>query len=134
MGDNIKEYSAEFMKFLSQLAAATGDLSGMTCPAFLLNGYSLLEYSQHWGDHPDLLWDMAQETLTDEERSLAVLKWFISTLHGSYRSRCESSSERKPFNPILGETFRATWKDTDSKGWGESSLFVEQVCAIYKNR
>lgn len=33
---DLKEYSAEFMKFLSQLAAATGDLSSMTCPAFLL--------------------------------------------------------------------------------------------------
>jgi hypothetical protein len=52
------DYTTEFMKFVSQLASFTGDLSQMTCPAFLLNGCSLLEYSQHWGDHPDLLYDI----------------------------------------------------------------------------
>lgn len=115
------------MKFIGQLASATGDLSHMTCPAFLLNGYSLLEYSQHWADHPDLLWDLTAASLTEEERTRRVLAWFVSTLYGSYRSRCKDSSERKPFNPVLGETFSASWLDEGARGWGRASLIVEQV-------
>lgn len=49
------DYSGEVMKFVSQLATATGDLSQLTCPSFLLNGYSLLDYSLYWSDHPQYL-------------------------------------------------------------------------------
>ena len=126
MDVNLAAYSGEFINFLGQLTTATGDLSRMTAPAFLLNGFSLLEYSQHWGDHPDLLFDISNASYSKEQRMLAATRWFISTLFGSFRSRCEEKSERKPFNPILGETFKATWNDENSKGWGEASLVVEQ--------
>ncbi|KAJ2818597.1 Oxysterol-binding protein 4, partial [Coemansia sp. 'formosensis'] len=36
--------SGDFMSFLNDLRSFTGDLSSMTCPSFLLNGISLLEY------------------------------------------------------------------------------------------
>jgi hypothetical protein len=49
------QHKSAFVAFLKQLATFTGDLSSLTCPAFLLSGCSLLEYSSHWGDHPDLL-------------------------------------------------------------------------------
>jgi hypothetical protein len=58
---------------------------------------------------------------------LAVCRWFMSTLYGSFRSRCETQTEKKPFNPILGETFNCTWNDINQKGWGEASIAVEQV-------
>ena len=128
------EYTQEFMKFLSQLRAATGDLSSLTCPAFLLNGASLLEYSQvkveftkHWMDHPDLLYNIKSSNPGSCERMVACVAWYISTLYGSYRQRCENSSERKPFNPILGEIFKAEWEDINSE-WKQASLTVEQVC------
>jgi hypothetical protein len=57
-------YRQDFIKFISQLSSTTGDLSQMTCPAFLLSGYSLLEYSQHWGEHPDLLYKISDPNLT----------------------------------------------------------------------
>lgn len=40
------------------------------------------------------------------ERMLAVTRWFMSTLWGSYASRCTNGlTEKKPYNPILGEQF-----------------------------
>lgn len=37
---------------------------------------------------------------------LAVTRWFMSTLWGSYASRCTNGlTEKKPYNPILGEQF-----------------------------
>jgi hypothetical protein len=73
------------------LAAATGDLSSLTCPAFLLNGVSLLEYSQHWCDHPDLLYNISEKPKGSPgfqwlmvERMLACTAWFLSTLYGSF--------------------------------------------------
>ncbi|KAI8910275.1 hypothetical protein EDD86DRAFT_225708 [Gorgonomyces haynaldii] len=120
------DYSGELYKFVSQLATATGDLSKMTAPSFLLNGYSLLEYSLYWNDHPDLFYDIAKQS--DQEQMVAVLRWFVSTLYGSFHSRCAGdNSERKPFNPVLGETMTAEWKDTANKGWTSASMVVEQV-------
>jgi hypothetical protein len=40
--------------------------------------------------------------------------------------RCESSNESKPFNPVLGETFKGHWNDEKVDGWGIASLTVEQ--------
>jgi hypothetical protein len=125
MSEN-SSYSAEFLKFVATLSSATGDLSKMTAPAFLLSGYSLLEYSQHWGDHPELLFDITKKTCK-EERMLAVTRWFVSTLYGSFRSRCENESEKKPYNPILGETFKCFWEDKSDQGWKKASCTVEQV-------
>ena len=34
----------EFKEFLKVVISFTGDLSSLTCPAFFLNGLSLLEY------------------------------------------------------------------------------------------
>ncbi|KAJ2023282.1 Oxysterol-binding protein 4 [Coemansia sp. S85] len=36
--------SGDFVSFLKDVLSFTGDLSSMTCPSFLLNGISLLEY------------------------------------------------------------------------------------------
>lgn len=39
-----KSQFAEFKEFLKVVISFTGDLSSLTCPAFFLNGLSLLEY------------------------------------------------------------------------------------------
>jgi len=101
----------EFKEFLKTVVSFTGDLSAITCPAFFLNGLSLLEYGTYWGDHPSTFTAISQAA-SSEDRLLAICRWFISTLYGSYASRCTNGSyEKKPYNPILGEQFFCQMED-----------------------
>ncbi|KAJ1501119.1 Oxysterol binding protein, partial [Coelomomyces lativittatus] len=113
------QHRSQFHQFLSSLASFTGDLSQLTCPSFLLSGVSLLEYCVHWCDHPDLFMSipLIQSPL---ERILQITKWFLSTLYGAYHSRCKDGTEKKPYNPILGERFKCSWSN-------ELRLTCEQV-------
>jgi hypothetical protein len=45
---------------------------------------------------------------------LEVARWFMSTLWGSYASRCTNGlNEKKPYNPVLGEQFFCKLGDVD---------------------
>lgn len=97
----------------------------MTAPPFILSGKSLTEFSAYWAKHPSLLVAPALEP-DPEKRALAVLKWFISTLHQQYCSRSEQyGREKKPLNPFLGELFIGKWEDDGQTG--ETVLHAEQV-------
>lgn len=113
-------------KMILDMAKQPKDIWRLSAPAALLNGVSLLEYSQYYGDHPDLLAAIA-EAGTARDRLVACLRWYISTLFGSYGSRSSGSSgfERKPYNPILGEQFYCHWKT--QIGESQSELVAEQV-------
>ncbi|CAG8561828.1 Oxysterol-binding protein [Rhizophagus irregularis] len=115
----------EFSGFLKTLSTFTGDIYSLTCPSFLLSGVSTLEYGQYWADYPEYFAAISQPA--DElERAVAVLRWYISTLYGSFASRKDKDKiEKKPFNPILGEQFLARWEDRN--GSGETILSSEQV-------
>jgi hypothetical protein len=85
----------------------------------------LTEFPAYWCERPELFSAIADQK-TEEDRTLAVVKWFISTLKGQYTSRNESmGSEKKPLNPVLGELFYGKWPDIN--GRGETELLVEQV-------
>jgi hypothetical protein len=119
---------ASWGSFLKSIATFSGDLSSMTAPAFILSSTSLTEYSAYWAEHPSLLRDISNER-DGEKRALLVLKWFIATLKGQYSRRNEKlGSEKKPFNPVLGELFIGKWSDESKDGQvGETKLVVEQV-------
>ncbi|KAI9321718.1 hypothetical protein BX666DRAFT_1904919 [Dichotomocladium elegans] len=103
------DQQGSFSSFLKTLASFTGDLSSLTCPSFLLAPISLLEYSAFWADQPALLTDIPKAD-SAEERFYAAIKWFISSLNGSFSSRVPKGEwEKKPFNPILGEQFKCSW-------------------------
>ncbi|KAJ1897511.1 Oxysterol-binding protein 4 [Kickxella alabastrina] len=55
-----------------------------------------------------------------------VARWFVSTLYGSFNKRVaeSNSGEKKPFNPILGEQFFASWDDAE---YGKTKFICEQV-------
>lgn len=126
--------SSSWTSFLKSIASYNGDLSSLTAPPFILSPTSQVEYSQFWGEHPDLLIAPNfirndNEELDSTERIVAVTRWFISTLRSQYCSRNESlGSEKKPLNPFLGELFLGKWEDTSKEGnLGETILLSEQV-------
>eukprot|EP00158_Paraphelidium_tribonemae_P009665 Partr_v1_DN28927_c4_g1_i11_m25252 putative Oxysterol-binding protein len=121
------QHRSAFTAFLRQIGTFTGDLSQLTAPAFLLSGTSLLEYSTHWCDFPHLL--HAISACDDAaERTLFVARWFLSTLYGSYHERCADGSEKKPYNPVLGEQFFTRWQeDAPAATWKSAECVVEQV-------
>lgn len=132
--------SSSWTSFLKSIASYNGDLSSLTAPPFILSPTSLVEYSQFWGEHPDLLiapnfigdktsYNSASADEVAQDRIIAVTKWFISTLRSQYCSRNESlGSEKKPLNPFLGELFVGKWGDsTADQRLGETILLSEQV-------
>jgi len=111
--------------FLKSIASFSGDLSSLTAPPFILSPISLTEFPAYWCERPELFAAIA-DAKSEEERSIAVLRWFISTLKGQYTSRNEKlGSEKKPLNPVLGELFYGYWPDLN--GRGQTNLLVEQV-------
>ncbi|CAK7890778.1 oxysterol-binding protein homolog 4 [[Candida] anglica] len=132
--------SSSWSSFLKSIASFNGDLASLTAPPFILSPTSLVEYSQYWAEHPDLLIEpvhLASSENSDSQekealalkRIIAVTRWFISTLRSQYCSRNESmGSEKKPLNPFLGEVFLGKWEDKSADGkLGETTLISEQV-------
>ncbi|CAB4069288.1 OSBPL9_10_11 [Lepeophtheirus salmonis] len=78
----------------------------------LLERRSLLEMYSDFFAHPDLFIDIAEKS-TPEDRMVAVLKWYLSSFHAGRRS----SIAKKPYNPIIGETFYCHW-DLPHSGTG----------------
>ncbi|KZT66759.1 Oxysterol-binding protein [Daedalea quercina L-15889] len=116
---------SSWASFLKSIASVSGDLSSLTAPPFILSGISLTEFPAYWCERPELFSDIA-DAKDEESRSIAVLKWFISTLKSQYTSRNEKlGSEKKPLNPVLGELFYGSWPDIN--GRGQTNLLVEQV-------
>ncbi|KAJ2915334.1 hypothetical protein MD484_g5055, partial [Candolleomyces efflorescens] len=111
--------------FLKSIASFSGDLSSLTAPPFILSPVSLTEFPAYWCERPDLFAAIA-DAKEGEDRHIAVLRWFISTLKDQYTSRNEEmGSEKKPLNPVLGELFYGYWPDKN--GRGQTTLLVEQV-------
>lgn len=116
--------AASWTSFIKSIASYNGDLSSLTAPPFILSPTSLVEYSQYWSEHVDLLLEPNFEK-DDLQRMVLVLKWFVSTLKSQYCSREESlGGEKKPLNPFLGEIFVGKW---ESEKYGDTILLSEQV-------
>uniref|UniRef100_A0A8C3B5S2 Oxysterol-binding protein n=1 Tax=Cyclopterus lumpus TaxID=8103 RepID=A0A8C3B5S2_CYCLU len=85
------------------------DLSKVVLPTFILEPRSFLDKLSDYYYHADLL---SQATLeeTGYGRIKQVLRWYLS---GFYK---KPKGLKKPYNPILGETFRCCWlhPQTDS--------------------
>ncbi|KDN50872.1 Oxysterol-binding protein [Tilletiaria anomala UBC 951] len=119
------EHKQGWGSFLKALASFSGDLSSLTAPSFILSPVSLVEFPAYWGEHPAEFAACSQGA-DPVERMTNVLRWFISTLKGSYTARNTSmGSEKKPLNPILGELFFGNWPGKDDRG--ETVLTTEQV-------
>uniref|UniRef100_A0A8C6UMY6 Oxysterol-binding protein n=1 Tax=Neogobius melanostomus TaxID=47308 RepID=A0A8C6UMY6_9GOBI len=85
------------------------DLSKVVLPTFILEPRSFLDKLSDYYYHADLLSQAALEE-SAYDRIKQVLRWYLS---GFYK---KPKGLKKPYNPILGETFRCCWlhPQTDS--------------------
>jgi hypothetical protein len=78
------------------------DLSKVPLPTFILEPRSLLEKLSDTMIHPEIFTAIPLKS-TPEERMIAVVRWYLSAYH------VRPKGTKKPFNPVLGETFSATF-------------------------
>ncbi|MFH4975713.1 hypothetical protein AB6A40_002422 [Gnathostoma spinigerum] len=93
------------------------DLSKVTLPTFILEPRSFLEKLADFYYHMDIL----SEVVVQEDplaRMITVVKFYLS---GFYK---KPKGLKKPYNPILGETFRCKWQLPDDS---QSFYIAEQV-------
>ncbi|XP_020659937.2 oxysterol-binding protein-related protein 8 isoform X1 [Pogona vitticeps] len=86
------------------------DLSKVVLPTFILETRSFLDKLSDYYYHADFLSEAAVEE-NPYNRMKQVVKWYLS---GFYK---KPKGLKKPYNPILGETFRCMWvhPETNSK-------------------
>ena len=95
------------------------DLSKVALPTFILEPRSLLEKLSDTMVHPEILTAIPQQP-TPEARMLKVVQWYLSAYH------VRPKGTKKPFNPVLGETFSATFAAAASTGCTNNILWVSQ--------
>ncbi|KAA0720798.1 Oxysterol-binding protein-related protein 8 [Triplophysa tibetana] len=110
------------------------DLSKVVLPTFILEPRSFLDKLSDYYFHADFLSEAAVEE-NAYNRMKKVVKWYIS---GFYK---KPKGLKKPYNPIIGETFRCLWihTKTNSKTFyiaeqpflGSSDI-VNQICGKIK--
>ncbi|CAL1534739.1 unnamed protein product [Lymnaea stagnalis] len=84
------------------------DLSKVVLPTFILEPRSFLDKLTDYYYHADLLSQAVQQE-TALERMKMVVKWYLS---GFYK---KPKGLKKPYNPIIGETFRCYWVHPETK-------------------
>ncbi|KAL5007603.1 hypothetical protein ScPMuIL_016409 [Solemya velum] len=123
------EHKSIILHLLSQLRLGM-DLTKVVLPTFILEKRSLLELFADCMAHPDIF--LKIPTLPDaESRMLAVVEWYLTSFHVGR----QSTVAKKPYNPIIGETFHCSWKvpyqtETVSDD-GTSTTNTENVQLIY---
>ncbi|KAI1315119.1 hypothetical protein EDD11_001266 [Mortierella claussenii] len=104
------------MGIIAQLGKST-DLHRVTLPTFVLEPRSMLERITDFMSHPELV-IKANQIEDPIERFVAVTRYYLSGWH------IKPKGVKKPYNPILGEQFRAQWQFADGT---EAFYVAEQV-------
>ncbi|KMQ97379.1 oxysterol-binding protein 8 [Lasius niger] len=99
----LQEEQKSLIWFLMKQVRPGMDLSKVVLPTFILEPRSFLEKLADSYYHADLL---SQAVIEDDAftRMKAVVKWYLS---GFYK---KPQGLKKPYNPLLGETFRCYWQ------------------------
>ncbi len=112
---DMKSHGSVITHLLSQVRIGM-DLTKIVLPTFILERRSLLEMYSDFFAHPDLFIGIP-DGKTPEDRMVRVLRWYLSSFHAGRKS----SIAKKPYNPIIGETFRCHWTGLDSSSSSSSS-------------
>uniref|UniRef100_A0A8C3YPZ1 Oxysterol-binding protein n=1 Tax=Catagonus wagneri TaxID=51154 RepID=A0A8C3YPZ1_9CETA len=100
--ETVSEENKSLMWVLLKQLRPGMDLSRVVLPTFVLEPRSFLNKLSDYYYHADLLSSAALEE-DAYSRIKLVLRWYLS---GFYK---KPKGIRKPYNPILGETFRCCW-------------------------
>ncbi|VDP05617.1 unnamed protein product [Soboliphyme baturini] len=101
--EDTREHGSVIMHMISQLSVGM-DLTKIVLPTYILERRSLLEMYADFMTFADLF-EAINEGHSEEERMVAMLRWYMSTFYGGRKS----GLAKKPYNPILGEEFRCCW-------------------------
>ncbi|XP_061413843.1 oxysterol-binding protein-related protein 9-like isoform X3 [Lethenteron reissneri] len=106
-GESVEDHKSVIMHLLSQVKLGM-DLTKVVLPTFILERRSLLEMYADFFAHPDLFVSVAGG-VDARERMVGVVRWYLSSFHAGRKG----SVAKKPYNPILGETFHCHWTVPD---------------------
>ncbi|KAJ3609618.1 hypothetical protein NHX12_024137, partial [Muraenolepis orangiensis] len=92
------------LHLLSQLKLGM-DLTRVVLPTFILEKRSLLEMYANFMAHPDMFLSITAGA-TPEDRMVRFVEYYLTAFHEGRKG----AVAKKPYNPILGETFRCSWE------------------------
>ncbi|PAA85385.1 hypothetical protein BOX15_Mlig007113g2 [Macrostomum lignano] len=119
-----EEHKSVVLHLLQQLKLGM-DLTRVVLPTFILERRSLLEMFADFMLHPDCLLRAAEQP-DAESRITGVLEWYLTGFHGGRRG----AAAKKPYNPLIGETFHCSWQIPSDSGENSDCLLTytaEQV-------
>jgi len=119
-GDQTEEFSEEnksIVWFLMKQVRPGMDLSKVVLPTFILEPRSFLDKLSDYYYHADIISKAAKES-EPFMRMKTVVQWYLS---GFYK---KPKGLKKPYNPIIGETFRCYW---DHSTGSKTFYLAEQV-------
>lgn len=93
-------------------------------PTFILEKRSLLEMYADFMSHPDLFIAISSGA-SPEERMIRFVEYYLTSFHEGRKG----AIAKKPYNPIIGETFHCSWKSrvpSDTSSNSSSHSLSEQ--------
>ncbi|KAI6230142.1 Oxysterol-binding protein-related protein 9 [Aphelenchoides fujianensis] len=115
LGNVQQQHGSVLMHLLSQVSVGM-DLTKVTLPTFILERRSLLEMYADFFAHPEDF-VRANELQDPEERFVAIVRYYLNAFYPARKS----GVAKKPYNPILGETFRCRWTVPDQPLSGQTT-------------
>ncbi|XP_041868072.1 oxysterol-binding protein-related protein 10 [Melanotaenia boesemani] len=92
------------LHLLSQLKLGM-DLTRVVLPTFILEKRSLLEMYANFMAHPDMFLSITNG-VTPEDRIVRFVEYYLTAFHEGRKG----AVAKKPYNPVLGETFHCSWE------------------------
>ncbi|CAF0724890.1 unnamed protein product [Adineta steineri] len=99
--EDLAPIDGTIISHLISQARISMDLTKITLPTFILERRSFLEMLADFLAHPDQFVNVTDYN-TPRDRFIQVVKWYLSAFHAGRKS----AVPKKPYNPILGETFQ----------------------------
>ncbi|KAL6473386.1 hypothetical protein MHYP_G00169470 [Metynnis hypsauchen] len=100
----LEDQRSVILHLLSQLKLGM-DLTRVVLPTFILEKRSLLEMYANFMAHPDMFLAVSMGA-TPEERMVRFVEYYLTAFHEGRKG----AVAKKPYNPILGETFHCSWE------------------------